>query len=1225
MKKSLLFVLTPIAIGIAIGFASCKNTSTDVEQPPQTEYAQPVSYPLKFSKAKKIDWDSIKTVSVNPLVKKFDLNKLPTQSYDVTGFKPFKYPVEETKLDFNALPEKALDIDKIPSRPLKFKTEILPPPHLIKSGPPHLKNGALSLFQLGEAQGLPERSITCLFTDHEGFLWIATDKALYRYDGENLSSYIPVTRPHFIYSMVQDSLGRIWMGTWSGGGLEVFDPKDRTLKKTGKTMGLSSNHTNMLLQDKQQRIWFNSFSSGGINIIDPKTQTVKWLDRAYGLLDKVRGPSDTTGYGAISQDKNNNIWIATEGGVNMIDLKNKKIKYLDKANGLKSDSLTSVLCDQSGRVWIGLYGGLVNVLDIQKNSIQTIREAQAPKANISSFLQDNRGRVWIGEFNNAVTLIDPERQLARTLKKSDSLNSDQIVRLNQDSRGQVWIGTERGLNMISNNKAVIEHIGKARVDVLIEDKQGLAWDDLFNGIDIIDRKNKTARHLGVLQGLGNDTVIRINEINDKLFIVTYGGLDIIDPLRTTITHIGKDQGLNSMFLNGIAADKMGQIWMTERGGLCIYDPKTSTVKHIGKAIGYSNFFANNIQTDAKGNIWLNRFPGGIEVIDPNTRTIKHLNDNDVPGLKEPGFRLLLPDKKGNMWIGTNNGIYIADMENKTLTSFSVPQGLIDQRIATLLQRDGRIYASTVGGVTMITPPVEGIVTNKKWGAYSFGNEYGLYKVNDDYGNTDAISRDGYFLWGDYGVTILDLSKKDTFIPPPYIAGMNIMDQANLFTGRSRTVSNGMAWDEVSGPFNMPVNLQLPHDQNYVQFNYGSLNLSTHDTTWYRYKLVGKDTGWSAKNTATLSRNYFSLVPGKYTFEVTSKSSDNGWSKPATLGFTINPPWWQTWWAYILYVCLFAGTVWCFAYFRSLQLIKEKRVLENKVKIRTEEVIQQKEEIESQRDNLEVQKNSLEKTLKELKITQTQLIQSEKMASLGELTAGIAHEIQNPLNFVNNFSEVNKEMLGELETEIKNGNTADALALTADIIQNEEKINHHGKRADGIVKGMLEHSRSGSGQKEPTDLNVMADEFMRLSYHGLRAKDKSFNAELITHFDANLPKIEVVQQDIGRVLLNLFNNAFYAVNQKCKTAGPEYRPTVEITTFAPPSGGWGAKIKDNGVGIPDAIKEKIMQPFFTTKPTGEGTGLGLSLTYDMVVKGHGGNIAVDTKEGEFTEFIIQLPV
>jgi signal transduction histidine kinase len=277
--------------------------------------------------------------------------------------------------------------------------------------------------------------------------------------------------------------------------------------------------------------------------------------------------------------------------------------------------------------------------------------------------------------------------------------------------------------------------------------------------------------------------------------------------------------------------------------------------------------------------------------------------------------------------------------------------------------------------------------------------------------------------------------------------------------------------------------------------------------------------------------------------------------------------------------------------------------------------------------LQEQKEEIEATLEQLKATQTQLIQSEKMASLGQLTAGIAHEIQNPLNFVNNFSEVNKEMLEELkaESEKPKADRSDQLQveLIHDLIENEKKINHHGKRADAIVKGMLEHSRARTGQKEPTDINALADEYLRLSYHGLRAKDKSFNAEIVTHFDSNLPKINVIPQDIGRVLLNLFNNAFYAVNQRHKNNGTGYKPEVSVTTTVV-NGGVVIMVKDNGIGIPDVIKEKIMQPFFTTKPTGEGTGLGLSLTYDMVVKGHGGDISVESKEGEFTEFVIFLP-
>jgi two-component system, NtrC family, sensor kinase len=300
--------------------------------------------------------------------------------------------------------------------------------------------------------------------------------------------------------------------------------------------------------------------------------------------------------------------------------------------------------------------------------------------------------------------------------------------------------------------------------------------------------------------------------------------------------------------------------------------------------------------------------------------------------------------------------------------------------------------------------------------------------------------------------------------------------------------------------------------------------------------------------------------------------------------------------------------------RVVQLSEEKKEHAiNQQKILQEEVNRQTSEIRTTLDNL--------------KSTQSQLIQSEKMASLGELTAGIAHEIQNPLNFVNNFSEVNKEMLEELKAErIKpNAERDDALQdeLINDVIDNSEKINHHGKRADAIVKGMLQHSRQSSGQKEPTDINALADEYLRLSYHGLRAKDKTFNAEIKTDFDGSIGKVNIIPQDVGRVILNLFNNAFYAVTQKKKLNIPGYEPTVSVTTKKI-DGHISIHIKDNGNGIPQNIVDKIFQPFFTTKPTGEGTGLGLSLAYD-IIKAHGGELKVESKEGEGSEFVVQLPV
>jgi len=282
-----------------------------------------------------------------------------------------------------------------------------------------------------------------------------------------------------------------------------------------------------------------------------------------------------------------------------------------------------------------------------------------------------------------------------------------------------------------------------------------------------------------------------------------------------------------------------------------------------------------------------------------------------------------------------------------------------------------------------------------------------------------------------------------------------------------------------------------------------------------------------------------------------------------------------------------------------------------------------EELEQKRKAVEETNDALQKSLDDLKAAQTQLIQSEKMASLGELTAGIAHEIQNPLNFVNNFSEVSTELVDEMNEEIEKGNLDDAKQIAQDLKQNLEKINHHGKRAGEIVKGMLQHSRTSSGQKELTDINALADEYLRLAYHGFRAKDKTFNSAMKTDYDESIGLLKIIPQDIGRVVLNLITNAFYVVNEKKKLNTAGYEPVVSVSTKKADDH-IEIKVADNGNGIPQTVLDKIFQPFFTTKPTGQGTGLGLSLSYD-IVKAHGGKLKVETREEEGSTFTIVLPV
>ena len=400
-------------------------------------------------------------------------------------------------------------------------------------------------------------------------------------------------------------------------------------------------------------------------------------------------------------------------------------------------------------------------------------------------------------------------------------------------------------------------------------------------------------------------------------------------------------------------------------------------------------------------------------------------------------------------------------------------------------------------------------------------------------------------------------------------------------------------------------IELESYQNIFSFSVACFDFYEPEANQIQFMLEGYDRGWRQDVRNGETPYYVNVSPGEYTFRLRGANSLGVWNKEGiSLKVIMKAPWYMTWWAYVLYGCVLIGGVFAVDRFQRKRLLGRERE-----KTRQRELQQARE---------------IEKAYTELKATQTQLIQSEKMASLGELTAGIAHEIQNPLNFVNNFSEVSIDLLGDMDEEIASGNYDEVKAINKDIKSNLEKINFHGKRASGIVNGMLAHSRTSSGQKEPTDINALADEYLRLAYHGLRAKDKSFNADFKADLDPSLPKLNVIPQDIGRVMLNLINNAFYAVDKKARQNIHAYKPEVIVSTRMLEKS-VQIIVKDNGEGIPANIKEKIFQPFFTTKPTGQGTGLGLSMSYDIITKGHSGRLEVKSIEGVSTEFMIQLPV
>ncbi|MEP6712912.1 MAG: ATP-binding protein, partial [Ferruginibacter sp.] len=863
------------------------------------------------------------------------------------------------------------------------------------------------------------------------------------------------------------------------------------------------------------------------------------------------------------------------------------------------------------RIWLGVPAGL-DVIDLKKQTITHYNQSQGFKKSFSTWLYfDDKGYLWRGT-STGIDLADFKNKRAIHINQSSGLSGDVIASVIQDNNNRTWVASTTGLTIIDQNGETVHPLGTTQIISLMEDGANNLWVATQRGVLIVNPERNKMYLLDKSGGLSDNFVQGFWKKNGNIIIATDAGFNIIDPVNKTLFKVGKKEGLVKDSIYAVFHDAAGNIWLTgPSGGISLLDTSKKIILHTDVPGGLSDNTILDVKQDNNGLVWLATNTGGINVVNPTEGTVKYLNNQ--PGLMDTCARLMVQDKYGRMWIGTDKGIYVADTKEGTLTSITTKQGLSSNRVLSLLEYNGNILAGTQDKISIITAPAPGD-SAKAWKISFLNKSEGILKETNSW-STDAVTHDGKYLWGDNGITVINDINAGNDSGATYITGMTIMGQPQYFiSSSSDTAYSGKSkfkWESVSGPYNLPGKLSVPYNQNYLQFQFTQSGLLRSTTPLYSYFLDGIDKNWSIPNSNPFTENYLNLPPGKYIFKVISKGLDGKWGKPSAFTITITPPWYKTWWAYTLWALLILGLLRAYIVFRSRRLKRENKILEEKVKHRTEQ---------------------LQKSLEDLKSTQSQLIQSEKMASLGELTAGIAHEIQNPLNFVNNFSEVSIELADELKTEINSidlnpAKKKELESLIDDLVQNQQKINFHGKRADTIVKGMLQHSRSSSGVKEPTDINVLADEYLRLSYHGLRAKDKSFNATMKTDFEEGLQKINVVSQDVGRVILNLITNAFYSVTEKKKAlinaTGQQYEPTVWVSTKKI-NNNIEVRVKDNGMGVPQKVLDKIFQPFFTTKPVGQGTGLGLSLSYD-IIKAHGGELKVENKEGEGADFIIQLPI
>ncbi len=1078
-------------------------------------------------------------------------------------------------------------------------------------------------------QGLRHPSVYTLIQDKAGNIWIGMrGGGLSRFDGQNFTHFsnIPATNGHRVMTLIEDSSGNMWFGSEKE-GLFKYDGQNfrYIVDKKNTPMG----HVRTMLQDRKGTIWFGT-TKGGIGRYDGKN---------FAMYSTQQGLSGNTVRHLI-EDRHGNLWIATEKGVDKFD--GQSFSHYAYQNGLPAQGIRCLLEDKAGNIWMGTDSTGLIKYDGKQFFNFTQKEGLSHNT-ISTLLEDRTGNVWLGTEGAGVVKYDG-KQFTHYGPK-EGFPDREVLCMLEDRSGNIWFGNYGSLTKLSgipfNHFTDKEGLLFNRNWSILEDKKGNMWFGSQAGLCKYDGKHFT--HYTSIKGLPSPQTVR-SIAEDRQGNIWLGlgdgggGFAKFDGKKFYYYKDPNSERGNA--IQDIMEDRHGNLWMANYGsGVYKYDGKSITVFTTKQ--GLPSNITNSLTEDRHGNIWIGTSDAGIAKYDGKQFTCYTTKD----GLPHNSVWASHEDKAGNIWFGTSEGA--ARYDGKYFTAFTHKEGLSEIYPLTLTEdHEGNMWFVTRNGLNKLpkekalksylktTPNALGIDENLNL-FKSFGYGDGFLGMGGQSGNTIIADRAGN-IWAcsNDRVTVYYTSREVKKNAPPKtrLTGISLynepVDWNTLINNPDTSIvlGNGVQVGDIRVDSTikwqaLPGGLSLPYDNNYLTFHFIGITMHQSDKVKYRYFLEGNDRSWSSLSSSNRA-SYSNLSPGRYTFKAKALSSVGEWSNEYQYTFSIRPPWWATWWAYLIYALLFLSGLRAYIVFRSRQLVKKNQMLEHKVNIRTRE---------------------LEDSLNKLKSTQAQLIQSEKMASLGELTAGIAHEIQNPLNFVNNFSEMSVELAQELKEEVEKPEIDKdvILDLVTDLSQNQQKISHHGKRASSIVKGMLEHSRAGMSIKELTDINKLADESLRLSYHGLRAKDSRFNADYELIIDESLPKIEVVPQEIGRVLLNLINNAFYAVkvgnadasvvqnrrlvsNGGAVAADVNYSPKVVVSTQAVDNQ-VVIQVKDNGIGMPEATKAKIFQPFFTTKPTGEGTGLGLSLAYDIVTKGHGGTIEVESVEGEGTTFIVKLPI
>lgn len=1060
------------------------------------------------------------------------------------------------------------------------------------------------------------KNISAIYEDASANIWFGGNNTLIKYtpayytteDYDPFDLFISPTNYDNVTGIVQDKDGYIWIGIYSQ-GLYRIDPSSKQIDRF--TFGFDSTdkglqiNINSMITDRYGVVWIG-ISDNGLIKFDPlrepftytKIKSDETSSAGIGLVTNIAGLQNHSSITIGTSDKGLYTYdFATK------QTKKLKVNYATSATSDKLVDIQSLAIDENGNTWFAYNNLGLHKLD-RNNVLSQIDSPIRLKysgLNINQIKFDLSGNVWLADragFEKYDPVTNESSLLPTIMSKrmSNKLRSKILAAAHsqQPICSILQVGEasnlEKQFDLDTDQKVMILSVGEGRL------VQGI--DGLFDKGALLDGEGQLIWAMNNLAETYNDGGGFKNRIAIKCLELKKGRYKL-----TFSTDVGHS------YANWNVQAPPDSLWYGIQL-LKLTDAEYKAISELnGQEINSDQYMplelGNCLDMSKKFNkiLWLGSQRNGFFKYDLVSGKYKQYNlDQKSKFSPNNTVTSIYEDRDGLVWVATQNSLIKFDPSNENIEKFNQKDGLPSSLINSITEDlQGNLWINTSNGLSKLNKTAE----RDKWNFVNFDTKDGLPGFSSS--KASWISKDGEIVLGhNEGIVSFFPGKINEIEPNIVLEDIKISD-VSLKTS-----------DKLSKNINQLEELVLSYKQNNLSFEFASIHFSRPEKNKILYTLEGFDTHWISSTRDFVS--YTNLTPGKYTFKIKGSNGDGIWKNEAkTLHITISPPWWQTKLAYGFYVVLFALLVYgADRYFRQRA-------------IKIERQRNQARELEQARE--------IEKAYTELKATQSQLIQSEKMASLGELTAGIAHEIQNPLNFVNNFSEVNAELIDEALEANEKGNASEVTTILNDLKENENKITHHGKRAESIVKGMLQHSRSSSGQKEPTDINALADEYLRLSYHGLRAKDKSFIADFKLESDAHLPIVNVVPQDFGRVLLNLINNAFYAVNEKAKNNPPQaikggitesqfhYKPMVKVTTKVSPLQG-GLKgvsitVEDNGNGIPDSVKDKIFQPFFTTKPAGSGTGLGLSLSYD-IVKAHGGELEVESNENEGTNFTIVIP-